>query len=171
MRLLVAVLPPPFAVDHLRSAIGTLHVTGADAGVVRPDRWHLTLAFLGEVTDPERVRDRVAECAAAGRSGTVSLTGGGRFGERVLWAGVGGDVAELTRTAEAVRVLAPETLPFRPHLTLARPRGRVTREELRADVATLSHYAGPPWPADRIHLMRSSAGSYQSLGSWPLYQA
>ncbi|EXG79538.1 2'-5' RNA ligase family protein [Cryptosporangium arvum] len=50
--------------DHLRSTVETLHVTRADAGVVRSDMWHLTLAFLGEVTDPEMVRDRVAECAA-----------------------------------------------------------------------------------------------------------
>ncbi|MFG1920723.1 RNA 2',3'-cyclic phosphodiesterase [Cryptosporangium sp. NPDC048952] len=171
MRLFVAVLPPAAAVDHLRGAVERLNVVRADAGVVRPDRWHLTLAFLGEVGDPEDVRGRLTDLVAAGRSATVSLAGSGRFGERVLWAGVGGDVDGLSRTASAVRLLAPEPMPFRAHLTLARPRGRVTRDELRADVAALRDYAGPSWPADEIHLMRSIAGTYEPQASWRLRPA
>jgi 2'-5' RNA ligase len=40
-------------------------------------------------------------------------------------------------------------------------------------VAALAGYQGPPWTADRIHLVRSRLGAtgqprYTTLGSWPL---
>jgi len=40
-------------------------------------------------------------------------------------------------------------------------------------VAALAGYQGPPWTADRIHLVRSHLGAterprYTTLGSWPL---
>jgi len=185
MRLFVGVLPPPEAVDHLRAAISGLDVVRAGAGTVRPELWHLTLAFLGEV-DEERldaVSARIADGAAAGRGGEVSLAGGGHFGDAVLWVGVGGDVEDLDRTARAIRRhlrlarVVLERRPFRPHLTLARPRGRITRQQLRADVAALQPYAGPSWRADRVHLLRSTqhrtpdgaqAVTYEPLASWPL---
>ncbi|SHM96623.1 RNA 2',3'-cyclic phosphodiesterase [Cryptosporangium aurantiacum] len=185
MRLFVAVLPPPAAVEHLRDAVEKLNVVRAGAGVVRPELWHLTLAFLGEIEDEriEAVTESLASAAAAGRGGTLSLAGGGRFGETVLWVGAEGDVDALGRTARAIRRqlrevrVVLERRPFKPHLTLARPRSRVTREELRADVATLQGYAGPPWDADRVHLMRSTqhrtpegtqAVTYEPLATWPL---
>ena len=39
-------------------------------------------------------------------------------------------------------------------------------------VAALAGYQGPPWTADRIHLVRSRLGAtehprYTTLGSWP----
>ncbi|MFB9316358.1 RNA 2',3'-cyclic phosphodiesterase [Cryptosporangium minutisporangium] len=185
MRLFVAVLPPPAAVEHLRETVEKLNVVRAGAGAVRTELWHLTLAFLGEIEEERlaAVTERLAEGAAAGRAGTLALAGGGRFGETVLWVGVTGDVEALGRTARALRRhlraarVVLERRPFRPHLTLARPRGRVTADELRADVAALQAYAGPPWVASRVHLMRSTqhrtpegtqAVSYQSLTDWPL---
>jgi RNA 2',3'-cyclic 3'-phosphodiesterase len=184
MRLFVAVLPPPAAVEHLADAVGRLYVVRAGAGAIRPELWHLTLAFLGEVEEQRLapISARLAEAATAGRSGTVRIAGGGRFGETVLWAGVGGDVEALDRTARAVRRclrrarVRLERRPFQPHLTLARPRGRVSTTELRADVELLTGYAGPPWTVDRIHLMRSQQHTrpegqlveYQSVASWPI---
>ncbi|WP_170323765.1 RNA 2',3'-cyclic phosphodiesterase [Cryptosporangium phraense] len=175
MRLFVAVLPPPEAVDHLREAIDGLHVVRA--GVLEPpERWHLTLVFLGEVSEP--VFGRLAAAAGDARSGPLALAGAGRFGERVLWAGVAGDVGALAHNAEVLRRhlgVEAEPRPYQPHLTLARPRARITRDELREDVDRLRTYRGPTWAADRYHLMSSTTGAqgvrYESLDSWVVHQA
>ena len=56
------------------------------------------------------------------------------------------------------------------HLTLARCR---MPADVTGLVAALAGYQGPPWTADRIHLVRSRLGAteqprYTTLGSWPL---
>ncbi|MFI5958489.1 RNA 2',3'-cyclic phosphodiesterase [Cryptosporangium sp. NPDC051539] len=188
MRLFVAVLPPPEALGHLSTAIEGLHVVRAGAGLEPPERWHLTAVFLGETADDrlETICARLAEGAAAGRPATLALAGGGHFGETVLWTGVDGELDALVRTVRALRRhlrqarVELERRPYRPHLTLARPRARVTPQQLRDDVATLKSYRGPSWTADRVHLMRSTqyrtptglqAVRYESLADWPTYQA
>ena len=54
------------------------------------------------------------------------------------------------------------------HLTLARSRAPV---DVRTLVAELSDYAGDPWTAEEIYLIRSRPQSrprYETLGTWPL---
>ena len=96
----------------------------------------------------------------------------------MLWSGLSGDRGALARLAESVaagasRAGAPppdKGRRFQPHLTLARCRMPADVTEL---VAALAGYQGPPWTADRIHLVRSRLGAteyprYATLGSWPL---
>jgi RNA 2',3'-cyclic 3'-phosphodiesterase len=99
----VAVNAPAVAVRELADAVAPLRrLAGAErlrwTGV---EGWHLTLAFLGEVPADEvpalgELLGRVAGEYGAHR---LCLTGGGCFGDRVLWAGVGGEVAVLHRLA------------------------------------------------------------------------
>jgi 2'-5' RNA ligase len=71
-RLFVAVDPPPEAVEHLGAVVDTLGVSRANAPgrstrMAARDRWHLTLAFLGDLP-AGRVDDAavaVARAAAA----------------------------------------------------------------------------------------------------------
>jgi 2'-5' RNA ligase len=99
----------------------------------------------------------------------------------VLWSGLAGDRAALTRLAEAVAAgascvgAAPPDRgrQFQPHLTLARCR---MPADVTALVAALAGYHGEPWTADRVHLVRSRLGAtdqprYTSLGSWSLRRA
>lgn len=103
MRLFVAILPPPQALAQLDAALGAVRARreGATGDAVprepaaalrwvRPEQWHVTLAFLGEVPPPvaEAVAVRLARVAARHPPLTLAIRGGGRFGERVLWAGV-----------------------------------------------------------------------------------
>ena len=98
---------------------------------VRPENWHLTLRFLGD-TPPER-RDRLRgelEGSSLGSAFALGFGGLGAFPRaeraRVLWLGVEQGAAELGELAQQVesavrRVgFAPETKPFRAHLTLSR---------------------------------------------------
>jgi 2'-5' RNA ligase len=90
----------------------------------------------------------------------------------VLWVGVEGDLVGLRRTADGVRResrrarLPFDRKPLRPHLTLARPGDRLSREDIDADVADLAAYRGPEWTVDSVDLVRSHLGpdpSYDRL--------
>lgn len=105
--------------------------------LMKPDTYHLTLAFLGELGE-QQVRDAMAalDDAAADRAAIPLVPDGlGKFGkphDATLWLGIS-PARELMDLAEAVRAeLAARDLPFdckafRPHITLARraklPRG------------------------------------------------
>lgn len=131
---------------------------------IHPDQWHITLAFLPEVTD--RVVDGLAEgleAAAARRTPMdLRLAGAGAFpgpwAAKVLWMGVRGDVDELDRLSVNVRNAAqhagatPDGQAFRPHLTVSRLR---SVQEQTKWVRILDTYNGPQWVADEIVLVAS----------------
>lgn len=180
MRLFVAVTPPAAAVAELRAAVAGLRAGRDGLRWTRPEQWHLTLAFLGEVADPARAElvGRLERVARRHPPLTLSLGGAGRFGHRVLWTRVRGDTVPLRRLADAVRAAARraripvDDRPYRPHLTLARCRDGT---DLRPAVAALADLDGPPWTADGLHLVRSELGAgpdgtarHAPLASWPL---
>ncbi|MFB7475861.1 RNA 2',3'-cyclic phosphodiesterase [Kitasatospora sp. NPDC056184] len=191
MRLFVAVLPPVEALQDLADAVAPVRgLPGADRlRWTAVDAWHLTLAFLGEVP-AERVPELEAALAAVAEghpAHTLRLAGGGRFGDRVLWAGVEGQDWALRRLAEAVHeatagvVGETDAFTFHPHLTLARAgssHGRRRAEQraaagrLAALAQALEGHRGPEWEAAELHLMRSAqeggAVRHTSLRSWPL---
>ncbi|GAA1362123.1 RNA 2',3'-cyclic phosphodiesterase [Catellatospora chokoriensis] len=180
MRLFVAVFPPPDAVDHLAAVVDSLAVGRARARVTPSERWHLTLAFLGEVPDESAGPAALAVSAVEGPVGELRIRGGGKFGHgrsTVLWAGVEGDVEGLTRVGRAVRRelrarrLHPDDKRFAPHLTVARPGDRISHPDLTADLATLRDYTGPAWPVTELVLVRSMLGpnpSYTPLAHHPV---
>ncbi|SFE14788.1 RNA 2',3'-cyclic phosphodiesterase [Blastococcus tunisiensis] len=180
-RLFVAVDPPEPVRSHLATAVAALRDLPGAPRWGAPDRWHLTLLFLGAVP-PERLPALVA---AAGRAVdgtppmTLRLAGGGRFGSlrrpQVAWVGVEGDVAALTslagRLAAAARGLGlpVEDRPFRPHLTLGRWRPRQPADGSVTD--RLAGYRGPAWPMTEVRLQESHLGpapTYETVTSWPL---
>jgi RNA 2',3'-cyclic 3'-phosphodiesterase len=188
MRLFVAVIPPASVLRELAGAVAPLAVIGEADGLrwTRPDGQHITLAFLGEVdeaTVPELTR-RLARAARRHEPLTLRLAGGGRFGDRTLWAGVAGDTARLARLADSVAagarrggIAVEEGRTFRAHLTLARGRGTVG---LRRYADALTGFESGTWPADRVELVRSHPPApgvpgarprYETLDVWPLGRA
>ena len=149
MRTFLAVRPPPAARDHLTAQLPQWPSA--------PERWHLTLVFLGEVEDPGRLTGPLTAVCAASRPLTVRLAGSGVFGRGgPVWAGVEGDVAGLTdlagRLAHACRAagIEVERRPYRPHLTVGR-RGRPAP-------SLLADYVGPEWTAAEVELVVSRLG-------------
>ena len=138
MRLFLAVDLP----DSLRRALGDLQSRLRSKVMgwrwVRPEAIHLTVRFLGEVSEEEDAGHRAAWRRAAASCPRVRFSVGGtgvfppRGAPRILWAGVRAlDPPDgLIRLAEAVEQAAraqgfrPETRPFRPHLTVARAERR-----------------------------------------------
>lgn len=145
VRLFVCVRPPAEALAHLVAAL--------PAHPWPVERWHVTLAFLGEVDDPAPVEAALLQVVSPPLR--LSLAGSGSFG-RAVWVGLDGDTDGLHRLAASVqrpcRAAGVELArrPYRPHLTVGR------RDRL--DPAALASYAGPPFTADEVELVRSRLG-------------
>jgi 2'-5' RNA ligase len=183
VRLFVALWPPEQVVEELAGAIARVRPLEQDLRWTTPEQWHLTLVFLGEVSEerlPELSR-RLARAAQAHPVLSLHFAGGGRFGDRVLWTRVEGDREPLRRLAASASAAARRTgldvedRPYRPHLTLARNTGGA---HLRPLVAALAAYTGTAWTADQLHLVRSRLGqgpgrkaAYDTVAHWPLRAA
>lgn len=173
---------PDEAAAELDRAVAPLRPGRPDLRWTGREAWHLTLAFLGEVDEGlvARLTPRLTRAAARYPCLPLSLGGAGAFPvpqrARVLWTGIQGDIPGLAALAASVgagarRAGAPpanEGRSFRPHLTLARCRAPA---DVRALVETLSGFAGTPWTATGIYLIRSRpSGSprYETLAACPL---
>ncbi|WP_370151250.1 RNA 2',3'-cyclic phosphodiesterase [Streptacidiphilus sp. EB129] len=182
MRLFVAVVPPPAAIQELTGVVAALRglPQGRALRWTGEPTWHVTLAFLGQV-EAEAVSGLEARLAAVaeGRPAPeLRLAGGGCFGDRALWAGLRGDTGPLRALAEAVTDAARSTgvdlddRPFRPHLTLARTAGRSTAGGLGPLAAALTDFSGSSWTATPLRLIRSHLGAgpphYETVGEWTL---
>jgi 2'-5' RNA ligase len=180
-RLFFAADPPDDARADLDRALAPVRDVAGAPRWVPPDRWHLTLLFLGDVP-AERVPALVATAAGAvavSRPMTLRLAGGGWFGSlrrpQVAWAGLDGDVEPLVELAGRLAAgarslrLAVEDRPFRPHLTLG--RWRPGRPADATVVGRLAGYRGPAWPVTEVRLLDSHLGSeprYDTVAAWPV---
>lgn len=174
MRLFVAITPPRAVLLEVRAAVDALkrgNTPGVNALLrwTRPETWHITVAFYGEVSEEKAADlvDRLGRVAARTTPMELSLAGAGRFGPRALWFGVQGQCDRLGRLAEASGAAARrchirvEDRPYRPHLTLARvngvPRG-VTQDDqtgpldLAPIVDRLRTFRSPGWLAGEVEL-------------------
>ena len=185
MRLFAAVVPPDDVTAELASAAAAsrdLPGSGELRWTAR-ESWHFTLTFLAEV-DEETVPALTARLERAAHRTppfSLALRGGGHFGDRALWVGTAGGVAELRllarRTEAAARkagLAVEEHRPYRPHLTLARGRGGT---DLGPFADALDAFRGAPWTVRELTLVRSELPRsgvpgerprYEALGRWPL---
>jgi 2'-5' RNA ligase len=182
VRLFVDLAPPAAVLDDLDAACAPLRPGRGDLRWTSRALWHITLAFLGEVSEDglTRLLPRLARAAGRHRAFGLSLAGAGAFPSparaNVLWIGVSGDRKGLGELAMSVgagarRAGAPPPDArhrYRPHVTLARCR---MPADVGPVVAELSGYQGPAWTAEDVHLIRSTLGPeprYETLGTWKL---
>lgn len=133
-----------------------------------PEQFHLTLVFLGEVSEP------VLEAAHEGFARlmvqplTLSLAGMGLFGgerPRAVWAGLSPAPGLLALQARAERVARQAGCPvpsrrFHPHVTLGQfpPPPRDVALRLERAVAEASGFAAGPWQVRAMTLWQSHLG-------------
>lgn len=180
MRLFVAVLPDEPALDALALALDPVREAPGAPRWNDRSRWHLTLAFLGEVEE-ERLpplRAAMAEVAAVAEPFTLRLRRMGTFPPnrpRVLWAGVAGQMPALRRLALQVQRAAydvqvrPDGRSFTPHLTLGTWRPSDGAADW-AGAEVLAGLDGPAFRVDHLVLYRSHLGKqprYEALHTFP----
>jgi len=118
--------------EDIRLSLASLSGGVPGASWVSSDSMHLTLRFIGEVSegDADDVHDALMRVRAP--SFDLALTGVGHFATgdelRVLWAGVARstELQQLQRNVESALVrmgFPPEERRWRPHVTLARCAG------------------------------------------------
>lgn len=131
-RLFIGIRPPEPIRDLLIDAMDD----SSDFRWQDEEQLHLTLRFVGEVERP--VADDLADALGRVRTEAFRLRvkGVGRFEQRnsgALWAGVepkapaAALAAKVERTCQEIG-LGPERRAFHPHITLARWKGRRSRE-------------------------------------------
>ncbi len=165
MRLFVATDLPPALLDAITEVQSQLRRVADSTRWVRPSSMHLTLKFLGEVTESrvpaidERLRTIRAESFQVNYS-SVGFFPNARA-PRVLWIGVGSraleDLAhEVEERMEGLGFPA-EKRPFSLHLTVAR-----SRRDRRIDpsvVEAAARYDGLEfgvYSTDRFYLFQST---------------
>jgi 2'-5' RNA ligase len=148
-RLFVAAVPPAAVLDRV-AALPRPEVEGLRW--TTRDQWHVTLRFLGRVTDVDAVSAAV-EAVTISRCEARIGPEVGRFGRRVLHVPVAGldDLAAAVVAGTAAVGEPPEDRPFAPHLTLARSRAR-RGIDLRALTGEPIEAA---WPVEDICLVES----------------
>ncbi|MFL6071438.1 MAG: RNA 2',3'-cyclic phosphodiesterase [Actinomycetes bacterium] len=160
MRVFVAALLPDVTRDAVDAVITPIRAQAPALTWERPERWHITLAFLGEVDEEliRRVQPRLERAASRTSRLELSLEGLGRFGDRVLYAKVSGDRTALRRLADRTTAAARRAgadvgeSRFRPHVTLARSRRSDPLLPL-VEAGSELHIKG--WVVDEFCLVRS----------------
>ena len=161
MRLFIAIQLNDEMKDALVRIQNAMKRNGVRGNFTRRENLHLTLAFIGEYSDPEAVREVVEQIDFDGFE--IGLDGIGAFGN-LWWAGIGSaDDEELKAVAKRLRHgLADAGIPFdrkkfSPHITLVRkaqsPGGRIPESVIDG----IPH-AG--MFVDHISLMRSDRGKH-----------
>ena len=185
MRLFVGITLTAEALAHAAEAVdrrvrranpdGPVLIASTTPGMrwVSEKRWHVTLAFLGEV-DPERVTHLYARlddvAATHAPLHGLRLTGAGTF-RGVLWLGVEPTArhSPADRLARAVQRemrsagVPVERRPWRAHLTIARWRPSAERDAAARNAAEgLRDYTGPAFDVHEIRLVDSITGPQPS---------
>ncbi len=145
MRAFVAIDLPESLRAALRRTQASFRPVSADARWTQPEGIHLTLKFLGEISDA-KVKEVSEALKNLGRfeAFAIGLKGFGFFPDarrpKVFWTGVEappslGKLAEHVEEAMRKIGFAREPRAFRPHLTLARFRVPQPQPALQARLA------------------------------------
>jgi 2'-5' RNA ligase len=189
MRAFIAVNIPLEIKQNLQGEIDRLRalIRGESVRWVRSEGIHLTLKFLGEISNSslEEIHQTLEQEVRKHPICTLSV---GRFGcfpnrrrPRVLWIGITEDKGTLVQVQSSINEkLVPlgfdkEGRPFHPHLTL----GRVRRNVSKADLTQLQDAVNEfvvgkigQFEVREIHLIESilkpSGAEYSSLGEYTL---
>ena len=184
MRAFIGIGLPDEVQASLAALQRELAQSRADVKWVEPSNLHLTLKFLGEISEAQRqvVELLVKRLAAQTPPFLLRLEGAGAFpsirAPRVVWVGMGQGNDVVARLAEsieregAVIPLRREERPFTPHLTLGRVRSGRHRRELTHQLESFTWAPPPPWQVALLTLYQSvlsSAGPrYAVLAEVPL---
>jgi len=166
-RLFVALPVPSASALAIHASLAPHRRAFPAARWIDPERYHMTLRFLGSM-DPAVVaslEEAVRECADTGQPFLVAAGrgGGARGRSEVAWLDLLDGRAQMVALADRLDGLLPPTVraglpPSRPtpHLTVARRAPRALGEGLREERLGVIRVS---WTVDRVVLFRSYTGT------------
>ncbi|WP_055750569.1 2'-5' RNA ligase family protein [Frankia sp. AvcI1] len=166
----MAAVPPAAVTDALCTAVHRARAAAPELRWSAPDRWHVTLAFLGQVPDDRRgdLDARLARVARRHGPIAVETVGGGHFGDRVLWTAV--------RPRSTMAAPGPTTAAPGPTMTRSGPATAPAGAlgALAAGVRRAAERAGAAAGADdrplRAHLTLARVPDRSHRGLGPLVE-
>lgn len=176
MRAFIAVELPQTVRRALTLLERELAVSRADVKWVEESNLHITMRFLGEITEDQRqaVEQLLRTVAHGVAPFPFTLVELGAFpsvaSPRVVWIGVGQGKDVLRNLAEQLEDglqqlgLPGEERGFAAHVTLGRVRSPKNRAELSSRLNTTAWIPPPPWRIERLTLFQSTLTS-----AGPLY--
>lgn len=167
MRTFIAIELNQSVKEALHALSNRLRRSGVRASWVKPEAMHLTLRFLGEIS--EETADRIGDLLTEGYKGftpfMIHVRGVGAFPElrkpSVVWAGVlalEGNLTQAQAVAEQAAVavgLPPEERAYHPHLTLGRVKSRDQIEVLADYLSREQTFDGGAFRAMGVSLFSS----------------
>lgn len=184
LRLFTAVIPPLDVVEELDAFLAPRRDAEARLRWTRPESWHLTTAFMGDVGEShlDRLTENLAAVAARTPAFDLQLSRGGAFPwpkeTKHLWLGVSMGSEELVglaarcRTAASTAGIVVDGTRFTPHLTLARANRPIDSTRL---ITVLDAADLPPFGVRELALVASHlhdrANRYEVLETFELAPA
>lgn len=156
--------------DEVRAGWAGLFPENTVQPSVPPERRHLTLAYLGEITSEEEVRARQVADTVSSTAFSLTLDKYYSFEkQRVVWLGCTQYcnglqyLVDLLREGLRMQNLPAESRPFTPHMTLLRKHRKVPEGWKQPNLQ---------WAAKDfvlVHSHRRDEGlCYDLIGRWPL---
>lgn len=167
--------------SRVTSIISSLSSIGGDLKPVERNNIHLTLKFLGTVSQTRLTEVKSVLSQVKFESFPLEIKGAGAFPNlkrmNVIWVGVGEGWSRVEQIFEQTEKLLQklgyprETRPFSPHITIARVRSSRKTDEIAAFLGRLSSETFGAFQADRIRLkqsvLRPSGPTYSTLFETP----
>lgn len=167
MRAFVAIELSRAVRQELETLVNRLKKSGVRASWTSPDTMHLTLRFLGDITEDQAqvLAARLREQYAVLDPFELMIVGTGAFPTlkrpNIVWAGViplDGPLSAAQSIAENAAQgigLTPEKRKFHPHLTLARLKDPKTGGLLFPYLAREKAYSGGRFQVNGVSLYQS----------------
>jgi len=171
MRVFIAIELPQAIKDSLNSIQEKLKTSGADVKWVRPQNIHLTLKFLGEISEEQlaKIKTTLDNTAKDKKKFSIRISSLGAFPKinspRVIWVGIDKGDREIQELAKALEEriekigIPKEDRSFSSHITIGRIRSNQARDKLVATLKSLeNHFKETPQElvVQRISLFKST---------------
>lgn len=152
--------------NSLAEVQSELGETGGDLKIVKPEKVHLTLKFLGEIPDDEmgELKETIRNVEKTGPF-KMQVEGLGVFPDpgfiKVVWAGVSEGEEEAKNLQEDLEQrlsnigYPPENREFTPHLTIARVKSGKAKDKISALVKKYSDQDFGSTVVEEIKLKKS----------------
>ena len=163
--------------SRVTSIISSLSSIGGDLKPVERNNIHLTLKFLGTVSQTKLAEVKTILSHVKFELFPVEIRGAGAFPNmnrmNVIWVGIGEGWSRVQQIFEQTEKLLQEagfpreTRPFSPHITIARVRSSRRMGEMASFLEHLSSATFGAFKADRVRLKQSvlspSGPTYSTL--------